>query len=256
MTDEQLPDPPDLAVLGTQFGEISRMLAASDGQVDPQLVVSLASKAVPHAQHCGITLLHADGAPESVAISDELPGHVDALQYRLHEGPCLDASEGDDLVVCEEMATDERWPAFGPACAAMGVRSMLCVRVLLVGSDRAALNFYSVTPSAFDDLDAGVASIFGPFAAMAINQVVRDREVATLGAALGSSREIGTAIGILMTRYKVTSERAFGLLSEASQHLNQKLRDVASAVTLTGELPPLDGRGGQPAPQQLEPEPG
>lgn len=83
--------------------------------------------------------------------------------------------------------TDERWPAFGPACAAMGVRSMLCVRVLLVGSDRAALNFYSVTPSAFDDLDAGVASIFGPFAAMAINQVVRDREVATLGAALGSN---------------------------------------------------------------------
>lgn len=254
MTDEKLPDPPDLAVLGTQFGEISRMLAASDGQVDPQLVVTLASRAVPHAQHCGITLLHADGAPESVAISDQLPGHVDALQYRLGEGPCLDASEGDDLVVCEELAADERWPAFGPECAAMGVRSMLCVRVLLVGSDRAALNFYSVRPSAFDDLDVGVASIFGPFAAMAINQVVRDREVANLGAALGSSRQIGTAIGILMARYKVTSERAFGLLSEASQHVNRKLRDVASDVALTGELPPLDGPGGRPASEELASE--
>lgn len=42
-----------------------------------------------------------------------------------------------------------------------------------------------------------------------------------------------------MARYKVTSERAFGLLSEASQHLRLKLRDVASAVTLTGKLPPL-----------------
>lgn len=256
MTDEQLSGSPDLALLGNQFGEISRRLAASDGQIDPQLVVSLASAAVPHAHHCGITLLHRDGAPESVVVSDDLPARVDALQYTLLEGPCLDASEGDDLVVCDDLESDDRWPAFGPACASsIGVHSMLSVRVLLVGTDRAALNFYSTTPSAFDDLDAGVASIFAPFAAMAVNQVVREREVNNLGAALGNSRQIGTAIGVLMARYKVTSERAFELLSEASQHLNRKLRDVAADVELTGELPAVAGAGRPPAQRALEPEP-
>lgn len=247
MTDDLLLDTPDFAVLGTHFGEITRRLAASDGQVDPKLVVSLASAVVPHAHHCGITLLHRDGAPESVAVSDELPARVDALQYSLLEGPCLDASEGDDLVVCEDLDSDDRWPAFGPACVAtVGVRSMLSVRVLLVGTDRAALNFYSTTAAAFDDLDAGVASIFAPFAAMAVNQVVREREVNDLGAALGSSRQIGTAIGVLMARYKVTSEHAFELLSRASQHLNRKLRDVAADVALTGELPVVEGGGRRP----------
>lgn len=256
MTDDRLPDSAAFAVLGTQFGEITRRLAASDGQVDPTLVVSLASAVVPHAHHCGITLLHRNGAPESVAVSDDLPARVDALQYSLLEGPCLDASEGDDLVVCDDLDHDDRWPAFGPACVSLvGVRSILSVRVLLVGADRAALNFYSTTPAAFDDLDAGVASIFAPFAAMAVNQVVREREVSDLGAALGSSREIGTAIGILMARYKVTSEHAFGLLSQASQHLNRKLRDVAADVTLTGELPAVTGPGRAPVQAALEPEP-
>lgn len=256
MTDDRLPDSAAFATLGTQFGEITRRLAASDGQVDPKLVVSLASAVVPHAHHCGITVLHRNGAPESVAVTDELPARVDSLQYSLHEGPCLDASEGDDLVVCDDLDDDARWPAFGPACVAkVGVRSMLSVRVLLVGTDRAALNFYSTTASAFDDLDAGVASIFAPFAAIAVNQVVREREVNNLGAALGNSRQIGTAIGVLMARYRVTSERAFELLSEASQHLNRKLRDVAADVELTGELPAVAGAGRPPAQRALEPEP-
>ncbi len=40
-----------------------------------------------------------------------------------------------------------------------------------------------------------------------------------------------------MSRERITSERAFDELRVASQHLNRKLRDVASDVASTGEMP-------------------
>ena len=45
------------------------------------------------------------------------------------------------------------------------------------------------------------------------------------------------AMGILMARGLSTSEQAFDDLRRASQHLNVKLRDIATAVVRSGELP-------------------
>lgn len=59
---------------------------------------------------------------------------------------------------------------------------------------------------------------------------------ANLERALTSNRQIGVAIGILMALHKVTSDRAFLLLREASNKSNRKLRDVADHVVLTGSL--------------------
>jgi len=58
-----------------------------------------------------------------------------------------------------------------------------------------------------------------------------------LEAALGTSRNIGTAVGILMAQRKVPSDRAFDALAAASQASQRKLREVADEVILTGTLP-------------------
>jgi DNA-binding response OmpR family regulator/two-component sensor histidine kinase len=64
-----------------------------------------------------------------------------------------------------------------------------------------------------------------------------------LQAALTSNRQIGVAVGVLMSREKLTSERAFDLLRLRSNNTNRKLRDVAEEVALTGQLsPPLTER--------------
>ncbi len=55
--------------------------------------------------------------------------------------------------------------------------------------------------------------------------------------ALGTSRQIGAAVGILMAAHRITEDAAFQLLRRSSQHLNRKLRDIAEQVTETGELP-------------------
>ena len=62
------------------------------------------------------------------------------------------------------------------------------------------------------------------------------RQVENLEIALGSSRRIGLAMGILMASYKLSENEAFDLLVVVSQHHNRKVRDIADDVVLTGSL--------------------
>jgi len=229
----------DLRELGEHFSDLAHALASDpEAQLDPQRVVQFVSRAVPHTDHCGLTLIRADRRPRTVAATGELPRRVDMLQYALDEGPCLDAAEDHDVVLVEDLDQERRWPTFSPKCVAQtGVHSMLGIRLSLGRTDRAAMNLYGTSVGAFTELDVGVASMFAPFAALAVQTLLHQQDVGNLEAALTSSRQIGTAIGILMAREYVTSEQAFDLLREASQHLNRKLRDIAAEVELTGVLP-------------------
>ncbi len=58
-----------------------------------------------------------------------------------------------------------------------------------------------------------------------------------LRTALDSNRVIGTAMGLLIGRHRLTSAGAFQLLVRCSQRTNRKLRDVAADVLDTGSLP-------------------
>jgi len=64
-----------------------------------------------------------------------------------------------------------------------------------------------------------------------------DERTAQVRGGLQSNRVIGTAIGILMTTHRLSTEQGFALLVAASQHSNRKLRDLAADVISTGRLP-------------------
>jgi ANTAR domain/PAS fold len=63
-----------------------------------------------------------------------------------------------------------------------------------------------------------------------------EHDAAMLRIALQNSRDIGTALGILMNRHKITRDTAFDLLRSASQRSNRKVRDLAHEVIETGTL--------------------
>jgi AmiR/NasT family two-component response regulator len=54
-------------------------------------------------------------------------------------------------------------------------------------------------------------------------------------AALETRDQIGQAVGLLMERYSITSERAFGTLVRFSRQTNRKLRDVAAELISDAE---------------------
>jgi hypothetical protein len=120
---------------------------APQGRLNCAGLVAVTATIVGRDVSASLTVLPGRGAPRTLAATDQLPRDVDALQYSLREGPCLEAIETDDVALTGDLRHDDRWPSFGPACAAQfGVYSMLGVRLMLDGPERGALNLYAPTP--------------------------------------------------------------------------------------------------------------
>ena len=190
-----------------------------------------------------MTLVRGDARPTTLAATTELARQVDELEYDSGEGPCLDAIDDDDITAVADLERDPRWPKFSArAIEETPIRSMFGVRVFLGGDDRGALNFYAPQPGAFTELDLGIGAMLSTMASLALQNAVAQRKTVNLEIALESSRQIGTAIGILMSSRLITADRAFDELRKVSQHTHRKVRDVAAEVMETGALPEIKPR--------------
>lgn len=207
--------------------------------------------AVPGAEQASVSVGRRGGVL-TLAASGAMAAAGDGIQRELRCGPGVATLTIDDGVYCTgDVDTDPRWPAFAArAGAASGVVSVLALRLYrdLDLDEVTALCLYSTQPDAFDDMAQAVAvALAGRAARVLAVAAHRDRTV-HLQRALASNREIGTAMGILMATRKVTRERAFTLLRDASQRSNSKLADIATRVVDVGMLEdpadtPSDPRG-------------
>lgn len=225
--------------LADMFAEIARQLQAEDTPEKVQERISrVAVDTVDGCDHAAISLVHRRGAIDTVAATDDVPPRVDAIQYEVGQGPCLDAIAEHEVFVVDDLGADERWPSFSHRAAAeTGVRSMLSFRLFIQDDTLGALNLYSRAVEAFDEHARAVGTVLAAHAAIAMGAAREHHRAEQLDQALASSRGIGTAIGVLMATGRMTQEQAFGLLRRASQHLNRKLREVAAEVVETGEVP-------------------
>jgi hypothetical protein len=202
-------------------------------------VAGLAVSSIEGCDYAGIFLEAGDQVTTPVR-TDSVVTEVDNLQRTSGEGPCLDALHQDTAFYAEDLADDARWPHFGPAATALGVRSLLALP-LRVNGVPGALNLYARYPLAFGVIDRGrgllLAAMAGLAYATALTHEEDERREANLHAALATREIIGQAQGILMEREHLTSVQAFDILRRASQHLNRKLRDVAQNLVDTGERP-------------------
>ncbi|GAA4542365.1 GAF and ANTAR domain-containing protein [Pseudonocardia xishanensis] len=233
-----MSDPHD-ELLARDFSVIARQLQAEDGAGPTQdRITRTATHTVDGCDHAAISLVVHNGVIRTVAATDDVPVRVDALQYEVREGPCLDSIRTHDVFMTGDLAVESRWPrSAARAAAETGVRSMLAVRLFLGGDTIGALNLYSRTADAFDDHSCAVAAILAAHGAVALTAVQHERRAEQLASALESNRRIGVAMGVLMAREHVDEDEAFALLRRASQRLNLKLRDVADQVVETGRAP-------------------
>ena len=73
----------------------------------------------------GLMLCDADQHLRNVAASDQRFEHLEELQIRHGEGPCIDAFDDKKLVGVEDLTSDGRWPDFSQAAVARSVRAVL-----------------------------------------------------------------------------------------------------------------------------------
>jgi GAF domain-containing protein len=237
-TDQHLPAPLSAHALATSFAELARELAGHTGEdATWTAIVQAALRTVPGTEHAGITIMRG-GKFTTVAPSSELPRRVDAIQYELASGPCVDAILQQTVFRTGDLSEDRRWPEFGRRAAQeQGVFSMLGFRLYLEGVDTiGGLNLYSTQREAFDSAAELTGGIIATHAAVAMTGVRHRSQAEHLRLALESNRQIGVAMGVLMSRQHVTRQQAFDLLRIASQHTHRKLADIAMDVCDTGIL--------------------
>jgi GAF domain-containing protein len=220
------------------YGDLGDQIAAhSDVRGALDAITQVAAASVPRAQFASITRRHGDryqtfGATDSAAV------FCDNVQYEVGHGPCIDAVEKDHVFVSGDVATDRRWPVFGPTAAEQaGVHSVLSTRMVLDDEGAmAGLNIYSRDTDAFDEGSRTLALLLATHGAVAVSRAIAREKSANLEVALATSREIGIAMGVLMARHKCTRDQAFDLLRIASQRTHRKLRDLAAEVADIGRL--------------------
>lgn len=211
--------------------------AATNQETALEGLVALAVQVIPGCDWAAITEWPVGRGPRTLAASGGTASTADQLQYTLREGPCLTAANYDEALRIDDVADDDRWPAFTQALHRdTPIRAILSVP-FTDRPHRTALNMYGARPNAFDTAAVNLGALFAAQAQVMLLHAGATETVESLGRALSASRQIGAAIGILMATHKVREEEAFDLLRESSQHLNRKLRDIATDVTETGELP-------------------
>jgi hypothetical protein len=221
-----------LAEIIYQGSDVAEMYAA---------ICVAATLIVPGCDHASLMVRQNDRYV-TVGASDHLAQRIDDLERRAGDGPCIDAIEEETPQIETDLTTPSQWPKFAAGLLAeTPVRGAMGFRLLVEKRKGAALNLFSDTANLFDSESAGRAAVLASFASVAVNAIAKGEDAASLRRGLLSNREIGKAVGMLMTLHGMTEEQTFDLLRRHSQGLNIKLSDVARKVIESrGQLPPYD----------------
>jgi hypothetical protein len=211
-------------LMGTVADSLRTPVSAGDSL---ESITASAVATIGGVTRAGISVTGKDGSIQTLAPTDSVAESADLLQHELGEGPCLDAALIEPIVQVDDLATDPRWPTYGPKAAGLGLCSQLSFQFRAEPNVRGALNLYANTPHAFDEEARYIASMFADWAAVVLGWTKHE---ISLTNALHSRTMIGMAMGVLMERYQLDDGRAFAFLARASQTGNVKLREVAAEI--------------------------
>jgi GAF domain-containing protein len=170
-------------------------------------IVETAAHSLAGIDHVGITVANRDGHMETMPGTDPIVWELDRLQYELGEGPCVHAITADPVTTVEWAGRDRRWPRFMPLAVAAGLRSQSELRLFTERETLGGLNLYSTSSDTLDPDAVHLAELFAAHASLALGHARREEQ---LGAAVLTRKVIGQAIGIIMERYALTKDGAFG----------------------------------------------
>jgi transcriptional regulator with GAF, ATPase, and Fis domain len=220
------------AAIHDVFQRLSALIyAGADSGSIHQAVVDAAKHLVDGCDRASLLLRTRDRFA-TAASTDDIARRIDQIELEVGEGPCVDAIL-DEAYQHDADLTDSRtpWPRFTERIVTQTpVRSAIGYRLMLDGDKVGALNLFSDTPNGLTSASADVGAVIASFASVALMAIRAREEAATLRQGLQSNREIGKAVGLLMSAHHISGDEAFDLLRRTSQELNMKLTQVAAQV--------------------------
>ncbi|NBH09911.1 GAF and ANTAR domain-containing protein [Amycolatopsis sp. SID8362] len=186
--------------------------------------------AVPGVDEASITLVTGE-RPHTATATSDVVSELDADQYRLGDGPCLEAIRGGKIVRTAVSDAVERWPSFARGAEDAGFSSFLAAPLVADEQFSGAVNCFGRQGDGFAEIEAQRLELY----TAAVEAILRvyhryllARDTAeNLRTALTSRAVIDQAKGMLMAIRQVDADDAFALLVDQSQRENRKLREVA-----------------------------
>jgi len=186
-----------------------------------------------------LMLVDRDQALRNLAVSDARAGLLEELQAEHSEGPCVDAFEDKQPVAADDLASDDRWPEFGPAAAGGGLLAVLASPIPYSDHAVGVVAVFAGDPHPWTEAEREAIVAFTELVALLILNAMQARErgrvAAELQVALDSRVVIEQAKGVLVGRHGLTTRQAFERLRRQARDQRRPLSEVARAVVDAAE---------------------
>ncbi len=213
-----------------------------------EMSVEDAMREIVHTTHAmfdvdgaGLMLADADQHLRSVAASDDRFAHLEELQVRHQEGPCIEAFTVKELVSAEDLEADQRWPSFSGAAVARNVRAVLA-SPLPYNQDAvgvvAVLSEQRRPWSAEGEL---ALLAFTDLAALLLASMMQGEQQSQMAlqlqGALHSRQVIEQAKGVLMGQQGISARAAYEQLRSRARAERRKLSVICAEVVAQAGQP-------------------
>jgi GAF domain-containing protein len=182
----------------------------------------------------GLMLCDSEQQLRSVAASDERFAHLEELQIRHQEGPCIQAYDLKELIGATDLEQEDRWPLFSRAAVQRQVRAVLA-SPLPYNQDAvgvvAVLSEQRRPWSAEGEL---ALLAFTDLAALLIASMMQGEQhsemAVQLQGALNSRQVIEQAKGVLIGQQGIPARAAYEQLRSRARDERRKLSVVCAEV--------------------------
>jgi hypothetical protein len=199
-------------------------------------LVALTANLLPTRIRCAVTLI-SQGEPTIFAATRLDAEVLDEARYAAGDGPCLQAIRTRDIVVSQDLGSDQRWPRWSAIALAHGVRAVLSYPFDIDGLMLAALNLYGGDRDAFVGETPVIAMLMADHASLLLRvrmrQTNQDDLLAQVNAVADDHASVQRAVGIIMAQRACAPDQALRHLHDAATHLGVGLAVVAERLVRT-----------------------
>ena len=182
----------------------------------------------------GLMLADVDHHLMNAAVSDDRMRHLEELQIRHQEGPCIAAFEDKELIRAEDLSQEDRWPAFSHHAVARGVRAVLASPIPYNQDAVGVVAVLSEDRRPWSaEAELGLLAFTDLAALLIASMLLGERQTelaAQLQSALNSRAVIEQAKGVLIGRHGLTAHAAYAQLRAQARAERRKLAIVSAEV--------------------------
>src|SRR5487761_1677976 len=182
----------------------------------------------------GLMLADAEHHLRNAAVSDERVRHLEELQIRHQEGPCVTAFDDKVLVGADDLTSDARWPLFNRDAVDRGIRAVLASPIPY---NQDAVGVVAVLSRERHpwSAEAELALLaFTDLAALLIASMMQGEQQSELAVqlqgALSSRQVIEQAKGVLIGQQGIPARAAYEQLRAQARTERRKLSEVCAEV--------------------------